>query len=192
MLYRAGQPMDEVFFPENVICSVVRTMDNGACVEIAMTGPEGVIGIEALIGATETCGDVVSHSTGTGHTLSLDMFQREVNRRGAFRDLMHWHLQEFLRGTMQSVACNALHPAVARAARWLLKMSDRSGRDDCRVTHDGLALMLGLRRATVTIALGRLVNAGALVPFHGGIRITDRQALAVAACDCCRTEVGGR
>ena len=192
ILYRSGQPMDEVFFPENVICSAVRTMDSGACVEIAMTGPEGVIGIEALIGATETCGDVVSHSAGTGHALSLDIFQREVNRRGAFRDLMHWHSQEFLRGAMQSVACNALHPAIARAARWLLKMADRTGRDDCRVTHDGLALMLGLRRATVTITLRRLTDTGTLMPFRGGIRIADRRALEAAACQCYRAEVCDR
>jgi CRP-like cAMP-binding protein len=184
--------MDEVFFPEDVICSVVRTMDDGACAEVAMTGPEGMVGIDALIGATEMSGDVVSHSAGSGHALSLDIFQREVNRRGEFRDLMIWHSQEFLRGAMRSVACNALHPAIARAARWLLKMTDRTGRDDCRVTHDGLALMLGLRRATVTISLSRLTDTGALMPCHGGIRIADRRLLEAAACECYHTDVCDR
>ena len=67
-------------------------------------------------------------------------------------------------------------------------MADRSGHEDCRVTHDGLALILGLRRATVTIALRRLTDMGTLMPFHGGIRIADRRALKAAACECWRTE----
>jgi CRP-like cAMP-binding protein len=192
ILYKSGQTIDEVFFPENVICSIVCTMDNGASMGVAMTGPEGMIGIGSLIGATETLGDVVSHSVGSGHSLSVDVFQRELNRCGTFHALINTYSQECLSAAMQSVACNALHSAGERTARWLLMMADRSGDEDCRVTHDELALMLGLRRPTVTIAVGRLTETGTLMPLRGGIRIADRGALEAAACECWRTEVADR
>jgi CRP-like cAMP-binding protein len=192
ILYKSGMAIDEVFFPENVICSIVRTMDNGAAVGVAMTGPEGMIGVSAPIGATETFGDVVSHSAGTGHVLNVDIFHRELDRCPTFYVLMKMYSQECLRETMQSVACNALHSAGERLARWLLMMADRGGHEDCRVTHDDLALMIGLRRPTVTVAVKRLTDAGTLMPIRGGIRVADRRALEAAACECWRTEVVGR
>ena len=192
ILYKSGQPMDEVFFPENVVCSVVCTMDNGAGVEIAMTGPEGVIGIGPFIGATEIFGDVLSHTTGEGFALSTNIFQREAERRGAFHDLMNWYSLTFITDAMQLAACNVLHSGIERASRWLLMMADRAGSADCPLTHDGLALMLGLRRATVTVILASLTNRGILRTFRGGVRIVDRRTLVAVACECYRNAFGDR
>jgi CRP-like cAMP-binding protein len=192
ILYKSGMAIDEVFFPKNVICSTVRTMDNGAAVGVAMTGPEGMIGIGALTGATETLGDVVSHSAGGGHVLNVDIFQRELDRCPTFHVRMERYSQECLREAMQAAACNALHSAGERIARWLLMMADRSGHEDCPVTQDDLALMIGLRRPTVTIAVRRLTDTGAVMPSRSGIRIADRQALEAAACECWRRETADR
>lgn len=192
ILYKSGEPMDELFFPENVVCSVVCTMDNGAGVEIAMTGPEGVIGIGPLIGATEVFGDVLSHTAGGGYALSANIFQREVERRGAFHDLMNWYSLTVVADAMQLAACNGLHSGIERTSRWLLMMADRAGSADCPLTHDGLALMLGLRRATVTLTLRRLANRGILGAFRGGVRIVDRRALVAVACECYRNAFGDR
>lgn len=191
ILYKSGDLLSEVFFPENVTCSVVRTMDNGAVVGIAMTGPEGVIGVGALLGATETLGDVVSHSAGGGHALGVDILRREIDLCPVFRALMTRYSQQCLREAMQSAACNCLHSARERTARWLLMMVDR-GHDDCRVTHDEVALVLGLRRPTVTIVLRQLTDAGTLTTVPGRIRIADRRALEAAACECWRAEVADR
>jgi CRP-like cAMP-binding protein len=192
ILYKSGQPMVEVFFPENVVCSVVCTMDNGAGVEIAMTGPEGVIGIGPLITATELFGDVVSHTAGVGYALSVEIFQREVERRGAFYEVMNWYWRTFVTDMMQLVACNGLHSAIQRTCRWLLMMADRAGSADCPLTHDGLALMLGLRRATVTVILRSLTDREIVTPLRGGVRIVDRRALVQSACECYRNAFGDR
>jgi CRP-like cAMP-binding protein len=191
ILYKYDQPMDDLFFPQDAICSIVRTIE-GAGVEIAMIGREGVVGVGAVIGAVNAAGDVMNHTHGGGHALSMDIFHREMARRGPFYDLMRWYSQVSVTMAMQTVACNGLHSAEERTCRWLLMMADRAGRDDCRITHETLAKMLGVRRPTVTLVLGNLTERGMLAPSRGGIRIIDRRALEAASCECYGRAIGLR
>lgn len=185
ILYKYEQPIHEVFFPEDAVCSVVRTVE-GAAVEIASVGREGVVGIGVLIGATTAIGDVMSHTHAGGHTLPLQLFQREMAARGPFYELMMWYSHVSVSMAMQAVACNGLHSAEQRTSRWLLMMADRVSRDDCRVTHDVLATMLAVRRPTVTVIVRDLANRGIVAPFRGGIQILNRGALEAASCECYR------
>ena len=191
ILYKYDQPMEDLFFPQDAICSIVRTIEGGG-VEIAMIGREGVVGIGAVIGAVNAIGDVMSHTYGGGHALRMDVFQREMARRGPFYDLMTWYMQVFVNMAMQTVACNGLHSAVERTCRWLLTMSDCAGREDCRITHETLAMMLGVRRPTVTLVLGGLTQRGMIAPSRGGMRIADRRALESASCECYHRAAGLR
>lgn len=191
ILYKYDQPMDDLFFPEDAICSIVRTIE-GAGVEIAMIGREGVVGIGAVIGEVNAIGDVVSHTHGSGHALKMESFHREMARREAFYDVMTWYSHVFVNMAMQTVACNGLHSAAERTCRWLLTMGDRAEKEDCRITHETLAMMLGVRRPTITLVLGDLTKRGMLAPSRGGIRIVDRRALEAASCECYRRVVSLR
>jgi CRP-like cAMP-binding protein len=191
VLYKYDQPMPELFFPQDAICSIVRTID-GAGVEIAMIGRDGVVGIGAVIGAMNAIGDVVSHTHGGGHTLKMDIFEREMAKRGPFCEVLTSYSHVFVNMAMQTVACNGLHSAVERTCRWLLMTADRAGRDDCRITHETLAAMLGVRRPTITLVIGDLTRRGILAPSRGGIRIIDRRALEAASCECYRRAAGVR
>jgi CRP-like cAMP-binding protein len=183
ILYKYDEPMEDLFFPQDAICSIMRTIE-GAGVEIALIGREGVVGIGAVIGAVNAPGDVMSHTQGGGQVLRMENFHREMGRRGPFYDLMTWYSQLFVNTAMRSVACNGLHSAVERTCRWLLMMADRAGRDECRITHEMLAMMLGVRRPTITLVIGSLTKCGILAPSRGGIRITDRRGLEEMSCEC--------
>ena len=93
----------------------------------------------------------------------------------------------FLAHAQQSVACNGLHNVEERCCRWLLTTQDRIGADRVRLTQEFLAVMLGVRRPTVTIVLGALEKAGLLALRRGEIHITDRKRLEAASCECYRT-----
>jgi CRP-like cAMP-binding protein len=85
---------------------------------------------------------------------------------------------------MQSAACNGLHAADKRCARWLLQSHDRIGRDWFELTQEYLAFMLGVRRATVSIITQQLQRAGLIVFRRRGVEILDRKGLEQTACEC--------
>jgi len=86
----------------------------------------------------------------------------------------------------QSVACNRLHTVDERCARWLLMTHDRVDGDQFELTHEFLAVMLGVRRAGVTVAMGVLQREEVVTYVRGRVTVLDRAALESRACDCYR------
>jgi Crp-like helix-turn-helix domain len=60
--------------------------------------------------------------------------------------------------TTHTAICNARSRLDQRLARWLLMAHDRLGTNLLPLTHEFLSLMLGVRRAGVTEALGLIAN----------------------------------
>jgi hypothetical protein len=63
---------------------------------------------------------------------------------------------------------------------------DRIGTDEFALTHEFLAMMLGVRRPTVTLVLAELNRAGVVAHVRGRMRITDRRGLETMSCECYR------
>jgi hypothetical protein len=84
----------------------------------------------------------------------------------------------------RTAACNGRHQTEQRLARWLLMGHDRADGDEFPMTHEFLAMMLGLRRAGVTVAAGLLQRAQLIRYERGRIEVTDRPGLESAACEC--------
>lgn len=93
-------------------------------------------------------------------------------------------MQVLLEQTSQSVACNRRHTLEERCARWLLMTHDRVGADEFQLKQDFLALMLGVRRASVTAAAGMLQQAGLIRYSRGKITVLNRARLMDASCEC--------
>jgi CRP-like cAMP-binding protein len=185
VLHKNGDRVREVYFPDRSVCSLVSHMDDGSSVEVAMVGSEGMVGIGAVFGEAVASGDAVVQMPGNGaYSMTIEVFEREMARRGAFYDVVTRYAQVFVAMLIQSVACNGLHTAEERACRWLLMVSDRLGRDELNVTHELLSTLLGVRRPTVTLVLAQLVKAGMISQVRGGMRIVDRQLLEAASCEC--------
>ena len=84
----------------------------------------------------------------------------------------------------QSAACNRLHPAEERCARWFLLTHDRAGADTFSLSQEFLGYMLGTRRASVTVAAGMLQKARLITYHRGVITVADRVGLKAVACEC--------
>jgi len=85
---------------------------------------------------------------------------------------------------MQCTACNALHDVSQRCCRWLLQTHDRVDTDEFSLKQEFLAVMLGVRRPTVTVVLHALQEAGLISSRYGHIRVLKRTKLEGASCEC--------
>ena len=94
--------------------------------------------------------------------------------------------QGFILG--QLAACNRLHEAEERLARWLLMVRDRVDSESYFPRIICIFInMLGARRTTVTAAAGALQRKGLIKYSRGRIRIIDADGLEAAACECYKT-----
>ena len=186
-LHKNGEPLTEIYFPGRSVCSITNVMEDGGIVEVATVGREGLVGVNAVFGNSVASGDAFVQIAGEpAAVMGIEAFRREMERRGAFYDAVTRYSQAFVSLLMQSIACNGLHSAEQRCSRWLLMTHDRVGQDEFALTHEFLAIMLGVRRPTVTLVIAELARAGMVSHVRGHIRIVDRKALEGAACECYR------
>jgi len=186
IIQRREQPLRVVFFPDDALVWLVNPTEDGSNAQVAMVASEGLVGVEAVFGSRLAMSDAVVHMTGAnaGVALSVDVFRRELERRGALYTLAQQYAGALVQSLTQWVACSALHSAEQRCCRWLLEVEARIGRPELSVTHELLSDLLGLRRSTVTLIVGRLQELGIVSTNRGVIRIHDQQALEEHSCEC--------
>ncbi len=185
VLHKHGESAAHVYFPNDGVCSMVTVMADGAMVEVATIGSEGLVGVNVFLGADITPGTtLVQVGDGSAARMSVAAFRREIDRRGAFQDVVGRYTQALVATVMQSVACNTLHRLQQRCCRWLLMTHDRVQGDEFGLSHEFLAVMLGARRPTVTLVAGSLQKAGVIRYKHGHVRVLDRGRLEDLSCEC--------
>jgi CRP-like cAMP-binding protein len=118
--------------------------------------------------------------------VSVTALAAEVRQDRAFRRLLYRYHAAFVMQVMQGVACNGLHSIEQRCCRWLLSTQDRLGSQELEITHDFLAQMLGVRRASVSDVLRPLQEEGLIRASRGKLTILDSKRLAAASCECYR------
>ena len=186
VFHKYGEPVEYVYYPNGGVASVTSVLSDGTMVETATVGVEGMVGIEAfftdpVIAPGETMMQVPDTDC---VRLSVPAFRREVARQGAFANLTGRYIRMVVAQMMQATACNARHHVQERCPRWLLTTHDRIGRDTFDLSHEFLAMMLGVRRQSVTVVAGYLQTAGFISYKHGRVQILDRKGLEAASCEC--------
>lgn len=182
-LQRQARPGAYLYFSSGGVCSVVAHTDAGHAVEVAVIGREGVVGIEVLGREhAAVCDVIVQVAAPRWYRLPIATLASGEYRQ--LEAMIRDYAVTLATMVCQTVACNTFHSVDQRLARWLLMVVDRVDTDAIVLTHDLLALMLGVRRATVTLAVGALQRVGAIRYSKGLVRIVSRPALRAAACSC--------
>jgi len=180
-----GERIAHVYFPVDTVTSTLMELPEGDTVEVGLMGAEGMTGLSLLYGESLSNTTVIAQIPGSADRIAADDFVREVvERPGALYKLLLRYANVFMAMIAQAAACNASHSIEQRSARWIALSHDRVGRDSFPVTHEYLALMLGVRRASVTGAMNVLRLAGAIEYGRGHIVVRDREQLVNAACGC--------
>jgi len=186
ILHKAGEPITVVYFLNGGVASITTVLADGTAVEAATVGNEGMLGVEAFLtpDAVAPGETLIQVPDTSAASMRVEAFRRVVEERPAFRDLMGRYTQTMIAQMMQSTACNALHPVLQRCARWLLMTHDRVQERDFDLSHEFLAVMLGVQRPTVSVVAGQLQTAGLIHYTHGRITVVNRRGLESAACEC--------
>jgi CRP-like cAMP-binding protein len=184
VLHAAGERIDLIWLPETMVVSLRVGLAGGAAVEVGTVGCEGFIGHAVLLGDRTTTIESVVQVPGSGLSLPVDAFQAVLNTSSDFHQLAGRSTRAFFLQVALVAACNRLHRAEQRIARWLLMTQDRVGADELLLTHEFLAEMLGATRSTATLALGTLQRAHLVHTAWGRITILNRAGLEAASCEC--------
>jgi CRP-like cAMP-binding protein len=184
VLSEPGEPIVDVYLPAGAVVSLLAVGAAGEAVEAGLVGAEGLVGLPAVLGATAAPQRAVSQLPGPAWRLPAAAFAAEARRDGPTWARLGRYAQALLVMVAQGALCNARHPVAQRAARWLLLARDRAETADLPLTHEFLAQMLAVRRASVTEALAPLQAAGLLRQDRGHVTVLDGPGLAAAACAC--------
>jgi CRP-like cAMP-binding protein len=185
VLAAADEAFRHVYFPDTAVISVINRMADGGAVEVGTVGNEGIAGIASFLEAEPSQNETLAQIPGTARRAPTIAFVDGAHERPALRRLLNRYTEAYLSQVAQTAACNRLHGIEARCARWLLMTHDRVGRvERFALTQEYLGVMLGVRRAGVTVAAGALQDAGLIRYRRGGIQVLDRDGLEAAACEC--------
>lgn len=178
--------LDAVRFPREGVLSVLATRQEGGIVEVGTIGREGFLGLPRVLGSAVMPMRVICQVDGDAWRLPVDTFRRLVDERPLLRAAVLRYAQYQSEDLAQSVACNRLHALEARCARWLLATHDRVTGDEFALTHEFMSMMLGVRRAGVTVVMGALQAAGIIRSTRGRVHVLDRPRLEQVSCGCHR------
>ncbi|MGH8502475.1 MAG: Crp/Fnr family transcriptional regulator [Gammaproteobacteria bacterium] len=184
VLYESGGQQDFVFFPTTAIVSLLYMMENGQSAEMAITGYEGVVGVSLFMGGGSMPSRAVIQSGGHALRMKARTMQAEFERGGSFHKALLRYTMALITQMSQTAVCNRLHSLDQQLCRWLLLSHDRLLTDELVMTHELIANMLGVRREGVTLAAGRLQQAGLISYKRGRIDILDRAGLEARVCEC--------
>jgi CRP-like cAMP-binding protein len=180
---RAGEPIEAAYFPIGSLLSLVVTLESGETIEATTVGMDGFAGVELYLGRPAAELSCIVQVPGEALRLDARAFRRRLADEH-LRERLGGYTAAMLRAVAQSIACMAFHPVGRRLARWLLMVRDGTGRSEFPLTHDLLAVMLGVHRPTVTLAVRSLEENGLVEHSRGRIRLIDSAGLRRAACEC--------
>ena len=174
-----------VYFPGTGLCSITNTMSDGALIEIASVGNEGVVGLTTLTGESPDHRHTFLHvGEGTAQWMPLLLFERELSHEGALRDLVDRYCRVFLESMIQAVACNRLHSLTERCARWLLTTHHRLGRAKFEMGPRTLARVLGVKATELAPVVMKFEQLCLIKQEERTFTVFDEVGLKRLTCPC--------
>lgn len=184
ILHDPTQKLDFVYFPDRGLISLVVATEDGKTVEAGMVGNEGVTGMAGAVGLTKCPLRHVVQIPGDGFRAKVSAFPKLLASAPRLQMALSRYAVILGMQMAQTAACNRLHDAGERLARWLLMAADRVDSTSLPITHDFLATMLGTDRPSVSVAAKILQRKKIIEYRRGALEILNRAGLESSACEC--------
>jgi CRP-like cAMP-binding protein len=176
VLERRGKPIKTIYFPESGFASVVAN-GNVRPIEVGLIGREGMTGLPVVLGNDRTENEVFIQAPGNGQCIRVGDLRQAIDKSTTLHRAFLRFAHAFLNQATRTAVANGRAKIEERLARWLLMAADRLDGGELPLTHEFLAMMLGVRRPGVTVAIQALEQEGVIARRRGRIVITNRKAL---------------
>ncbi|MBC7618048.1 MAG: Crp/Fnr family transcriptional regulator [Candidatus Saccharibacteria bacterium] len=183
-LYESGTKLQHAYFPTTAIVSLHYITETGASTEIAGVGNEGMVGVGLFMGSVSMSSAAMVGTAGMAYRLDARVLRQEFNQAGGLQSLLLLYAMALMAQYSQNAVCNRHHSVDEKLSRWLLETLDRNPDQPVVITQELMANMLGVRRESITVAAGKLQQAGCLSYRRGHIGVLDRRALEHRSCEC--------
>ena len=187
VLHESDDLIEQVYFPQNGMISLLTVMRDGRGIETATIGREGAVDVMAGLGSRHSPSRAVMQVAGDVATILPARFRSAVETSPMLRDLVLRYNEVQTANIQQTAGCNALHSIEQRFCRWLLQTRDRCGSDAVPLTQEFLSEMLGVQRTSIT-AIARVLQTKQLIRYRRGrIDILDALEIVHRSCECYET-----
>lgn len=184
VLSEPGEEITYWHFPIDSAISQIITLDCGARLEVSIAGNEGMVGISPILDGQASSLQLLVQKAGRALRMSTPCYLDHLKRSLALDRLVKRYLNVLINQVSQSAACTYFHEVTPRLASRLLMIHDRTSGDEMHLTHESLATMLGVRRASATLAAKSLRRHGLINYRRGTITVHDRPGLEQTSCRC--------
>jgi CRP-like cAMP-binding protein len=180
-LEHRNRRIEHIYFFDSGLASMVASSSADYTLEVGIVGFEGMSGLPVILGSERPAYEMFIQTAGTGRRIIAEKLREIAGRSASFQLTLLKFAQSLVTQMVYTALANGRYKLEERLARWLLMADDRAQGEPLHLTHEFLSLMLGTRRAGVTVALQHFQKAGVIQTRRGTIIIIDREFLETAA-----------
>jgi CRP-like cAMP-binding protein len=144
-LQSANRKVKAIYFLDSGLASVVAVAGQGLQAEVGVIGNEGMTGHASVLGADRSPCEVFMQVKGDGHCITSVNLADVLSESPTLLQTLLLFVHSFLVQASYTALANAKGSLEERLARWLLMAQDRIEGRELVLSHEFLALMLGVR-----------------------------------------------
>lgn len=184
-IYQPDEDIHFLYFPETAVFSEFQILHDGKMTEVMMTGCEGMVGVAALFNSHPSPNLTQILQGGQSLRIDTKTLKRNLDESREVRESVFEYINLLINQISQRAVCNGFHSIEERLCSWLLMIQERTGNSfNLRITHEQIAMSLGVHRPSVSQITKVLRNQKIIDYERGSISILDRRKLELTACDC--------
>ena len=177
VLEQRQRRVDNIYFPESGLASVVANGSGKKPIEVGIIGREGMSGLAVVLGNDRPHHETYIQIAGQGQRLKASALRKALGQSSSLHRSLLRYAHSFLNQTARTAVANGRSTIEERLARWLLMADDRIDGNELPLTHEFLAMMLGVMRPSVTLAVQEFEREGLIARKRGSMIILNREAL---------------
>ena len=186
-LYHHGDVVESLHFPCGpTLLSYAVVVDEDREIDAVLIGREGVAGGVVAGGRVPSYCRVGVKIGGPLVKLSGRRLEEAERQSNPLRQLFARYADCLVAQICQSTACNAAHSIEQRAAKWIIDLIEHTATEQVLLTHEELAVILGVARSYASRVLQGFRAEGILDTGRGTVTVRDIGLLHRKSCQCNR------